>query len=109
MSDAETCGWVRGGKMLHVIVFPHRKGRKERKGNVTVSLRPLRSLRCSIQIKLYFYCHGGTPPAQHLNATTPTQHPAHHSRTQAPVQEGGTSPILTSLKCEWNPVNRIIK
>ncbi|MBW6519337.1 MAG: hypothetical protein K0A89_12680 [ANME-2 cluster archaeon] len=82
MSDAEKGGWVRGGKMSHGIVFPHRKG------NVTVSLR---SLRCNIQIKLYFYCNGGTPPAQHLNTTTPPHHPAHHSRTQAPVQEGGRS------------------
>jgi len=87
VSDAGTGGWVRGGKMLHGIVFPHRKGRKERKGNVTVSLRPLRSLRCSIWIKLYFYSHGGTPPAQQLSATTPTQHPAHAGTSAGKRQE----------------------
>jgi hypothetical protein len=60
----------------------HSKGRKDRKDNVTLTLRPLRSLRCSISSILYFNSHARCRQQSPTpEAATRTQHfPTHAQR-----------------------------
>ena len=60
----------------------HRKGRKDRKDNVTLTLRPLRSLRCIIPCKLYFNSHGSNLTAHHF--PTHALRMSSHTRSAVP-------------------------
>jgi hypothetical protein len=62
----------RGGLQVDVrwcigLGVTHREGSKGRKGTVALTSRPL---RYNITLFLYFYSHGGTPPAQQLKLTS---------------------------------------
>ena len=50
----------------------HRKGRKDRKDIVTLTLR---SLRCSISFIIYFNSHSATPAPHFLNPRSAHEHP----------------------------------